>query len=241
MADDPGRGHFVARLQGALYGLLHATTQRIFLGATIKGWLVNLPLLLALFLVLLRRPIGLAIGIVVAALVLRLLYWKAARDGYVHFVAETEQQPADGATAVANNQKVAIKATGVFSVQNWEEYVLGRPAEYWRVSMGDHAIMVQRSPGRFLYQFLRLGAIESIEAGLLWHGARPHRALAITYLSSWGPESEDPNFMFYAPSDEGHPTRKQRNLYLAFEDKAARDSVWQNLLGDSQPSQDEDS
>jgi len=236
MADDPGRGHFVARLQGALYGLLHATTRRIFLGATIKGWLINLPLLLALFLVLLRRPISLAIGIFVAALVLRLLYWKAARDGYVHFVAETEQQPADGATAVTNNQKVAIRATGVFSVKDWEEYVLGRPAEYWQVSMGDHAIMVQRSPGRFLYQFLRPGAIESVEAGLLWHGARPHRALAVTYRTSWGPESEDPNFMFYAPSDEDNPARKQRSLFLAFESKVTRDSVWQNLLAGSKRS-----
>jgi len=234
MVDDPGQGHVGARLQGAVYALLHATARRLFLGATVKGWLLNLPLLVALFLVLMRRPIALAIAIALAALILRLLYWKAARDGYVHFMAEMEQRPANGAAAVADNQKVPIRATGIFSVKDWEEYVLGGPGEYWRVPMGDHAVMVQRSPGRFLYQFLRLGAIESIEAGLLWHGAQPHNALAITYFSSWGPESEDPNFMFYAPSDEGNPARKQRNMYLAFENESARDSVWQNLLSDGQ-------
>ncbi|MGD8586852.1 MAG: hypothetical protein PVJ75_15995 [Chloroflexota bacterium] len=234
MADSPERGHLGARLQGVLYAFLHATANRVFLGATIKGWLLNLPLLAALFLILLREPIALAIGLVAATLLLRLLYWKARRDGYVRFVPESAQQPADAATAVAENQKVAIKATGIFSVKDWQEYVLARPAEYWRVPMGDHAIMVRHSPGRFLYQFLRMGAVETIEAGLLWHGARPHWALAITYLSSWGPESEDPNFMFYAPSDEGNPARKQYGMFLAFEDKAARDSVWQSLLQDGE-------
>ncbi len=234
MADDPGRGHLGTRLQGALYAFLHATASRVFLGATVKGWLLNLPLLVALFLVLTRRPLALAAGIVLATLILRLLYWKAGRDGYVRFTAEPQQEPADGATAVADNQRVPIKATGVFSVKDWEEYVLARPAEYWRVPMGDHAVMVQHARGRFLYQFLRLGSIAAIEAGLLWHGARPHRALAITYLSSWGPESEDPNFMFYAPSDEGNPARRQRDMFLAFEDQATRDAVWQSLLSDSQ-------
>lgn len=236
MADHPERGHPGDHLQGVLYAFLYATANRIFLGPTFKGWLLNLPLLAALFLVLFRQPIALAVGLVVVSFALRLLYRKARRDGYVRFASEKVQRPADGAAAMNDNQKVAIKATGVFCVKDWEEYLLARPAQYWRVPMGDHAIMVQHSSGRFLYQFLRLGAIETVEAGLLWHGARPHRALAITYLSSWGPESEDPNFMFYAPSDEENPARKQRNMFLAFKDKAARDSVWHSLLGDGQRS-----
>ena len=73
---------------------------------------------------------------------------------------------------MVDNHKVALRATGVFSVKDWEEFMLGRPADYWRVPMGDHAVMVQYSPGRFLYQFIRLGAIEAIEAGSLFHGRR---------------------------------------------------------------------
>lgn len=234
MAADPGQGHLAAQLQGAVYVFLYATTQSIFLGPTIRGWLVTFPLFVALFLVFTRQPIALAIAIVIATLLLRLLYWKAKRDGYVKFMPETAQRPADGVAAVADNQKVALKATGIFSVKNWEEFMLARPAEYWRVPMGDHAIMVRHPRGRFLYQFLRQGAIETVEAGMLWHGPRPHCALAVSFLSSWGPEAEDPNFMFYAPSDEGNPARKERNMYLAFEDQLARDSVWHNLLADGQ-------
>jgi hypothetical protein len=241
MAADPGSGKIAARFQSLLYSFLYASSKRLFFGPTYKGWLTNLPLLVALFLVLLRWPIAWPVGLVGASLILRLLYWKARRDGYVCFVPEMAQQPAAGAAALADNVTVLMRATGAFSVKDWEEYVLARPARYWRVPMGDHAIMVQRAPGRFLYQFLRFGAIEAIKAGLLWHSARPYRGLAITYMSSWGPESEDPNFMFYAPSDEGNPALKRRDMFLAFQDKAARDSVWQNLLRDGQQQLNEDS
>lgn len=234
MGHDSTGDHLGDRLLGMLYGVLHATVRHTFVGATIKGWLINLPLFVAVFMLLLRQPIAWVITIVIAALMLRLLYWKARRDGYVRFVAQTENLPEDNGPAVADNQKVATKATGIFSVKDWEEYVLARPAEYWRVPVGDHAIMVQRSPGQFLYQFVRLGSIEAIEAGLLCYGRRPQRALAITYQTNWGPESEDPNFMFYAPSDEKDPTRKERKMFLAFEETATRDSVWRNLLRDGQ-------
>ena len=166
------------------------------------------------------------------SIILRLLYWKAKRDGYVRFVTERVQQPFNGAPAVADNQKVALKATGIFSVKDWEEYMLGRPADYWRVPIGDHAVMVQYKPGRFLYQFIRLGAVEAIEAGLLCHGRQPQKALAVTYLTSWGPESDDVDFMFYAPSDEGNPSAIRRKMFLAFENESIRASVWRNLLRD---------
>lgn len=232
MADSPSTGRFGARFQGSLYAVLHATVRRTFLGATIRGWLMNLPLFLAPLLLLMGWPIAWPIAMLALALVLRLLYWKAKRDGYVRFVAESEQQPSDDGPAVRDDQRIAVQATGVFSVKDWEEYLLARPADYWRVPMGDHAVMVQHSPGRFLYQFIRLGAVEAIEAGLLCHGRQPQKALAVTYLTSWGPESDDVDFMFYAPSDEGNPSAIRRKMFLAFENESIRASVWRNLLRD---------
>ena len=228
MADSSPGSRFADRFLGAVYGLMHATVRRGF-----KGWLVNLPLFLAVFMLLLRWPIAWPIGLLVLDLVLRLLYWKARRDGYVRLVAAADQKPEESTPAAADNQKVKIKATGIFSVKNWEEYMLTRPAEYWRVPLGDQTIMVQHSPGRFLYQFLRAGSIETVEAGLLCHSTRSQMALAVTYLTSWGPESDDANFMFYAPSDESNPSRQKRKMFLTFEDEATRDSVWKNLMQNS--------
>jgi hypothetical protein len=241
MSNEPARGLFWARFQGLVYAILHATVRHTFIGATIRGWLINLPLLVALFLVLTGEPIGRIIVIVVAALLLRLLYWKARRDGYVRFLDEETPHPGEGVTVVGESEKVPVKATGVFSVKDWQEYILAGAAEYWRVPMGDHAVMVNYAPGRFMYQFIRLGSIEQIQAGLLFHSRQPQKALAITFLTSWGPESEDPNFMFYAPSDESDPARKQRKMFLAFEDMAARDSVWLSLLSNGRQQQNEDS
>jgi len=236
MTDAPATVRSAARFQGSLYGFLYATVRHTFLFVTLRGWLKNLPLFLAAFMLLLRWPIAWPIAMLVLALLLRLLYWKAKRDGYVRFVTETDQQPGNGAPAVLDNQKVALKATGIFSVKDWQEFMVGRPADYWRVPMGDHAIMVQYSPGRFLYQFIRLGAIKAVEAGLLCHGRQPQTALAVTYLTSWGPDSDDVDFMFYAPSDEGNPSAVRRRMFLAFEDATTRASVWRNMLRDgSQP------
>ncbi|HSG14810.1 MAG TPA: hypothetical protein VLE70_00635 [Anaerolineae bacterium] len=232
MADASSSGRFGARFQGFLYGFLYATVRRTFLFVTIRAWLKNLPLFLALFMLLWRWPMAWPIVMVVLALILRLLYWKAKRDNYMRFVTESDQQPGDDAPAVVDNHKVALRATGVFSVKDWEEFMLGRPADYWRVPMGDHAVMVQYSPGRFLYQFIRLGAIEAIEAGSLFHGRQPQKALAVTFLTSWGPESDDVDFMFYAPSDEDNRSAIRRKMFLAFEDESIRASVWRNLLRD---------
>jgi hypothetical protein len=233
MADASPSDGLADRVQGSLYAFLYATVQHTFLGATISGWLKNGLLLLALIILFLGWPVFWPALMMALDVLLRLLYWKARRDGFVRFTVETDQRPAADAPHLADNQKVSFKATGIFSVKDWESYVLERPADYWRVSMGDHVMMVHHSPGRFLYQFIRIGAVESIEAGLLCHGAQPQKALAISYLTSWGPDSEDVDFMFYAPSDENNPSRQTRKMFLAFENESARASVWHKLLHDA--------
>jgi len=224
-----------------LYSFLHATVRRSILGATIRSWLVNTPVLLALFLPLLGYSVTWTVLILVLDAMLRLLYWKARRDGYVYFAAENALQPNDGTLALATNRKVPIRATGIFGTKNWEEYILARPADYWRVPLGDHAIMVQYSPSRFLYQFIQPDAVESLESGVICCGAQPKNALAITYLSKWVPETQDVNFLFYAPSDEDNGTRKRRRIYLAFEDAKTKDTVWQSFIGAGQQEKNEDS
>ncbi len=230
----------MTRLQGALYAFLFATDKHMFIGATISGWLKNVPLLLIPFMLLLGWPIAWPITMLILAIILRLLYWRARRDGYVRFTVEKAQQPGQDGSNLADNEKVPLRATGVFSVQDWEAYVLGRPAEYWRVARGDHAVMVRHSTGRFLYQFVRSDSVESIESGLICHGSRPYKALAINYLSIWGPNSEDVDFMFYTPGDDSNPARRKQKMFLAFEDEATRDAVWYNLLNGADRSTEEE-
>jgi hypothetical protein len=158
------------------------------------------------------------------------LYWKARRDGYVRFMGDAGPPPADAAL-LPPNQKVAVRATGVFGVADREDYVLERPAEYWRVPLNEHIIMVQQSPGRFLYQMFHSGTLHEIQPGRLLHGARPRAALAIRITVTWGPDvaryeaaAENANRNGHAPEP-----KNQRWLYLTFDDEASRRQVWQTV------------
>lgn len=222
-----------ARVTGPLYTVLYFTVTHHFLGFTISSWLKNLPLLLLPFALMIGQPAIWLAALLILAFFVRLLYWKARRDGYISFVATGEQIPSAASRAIADDEKLKVRATGNFSVQNREKYVLQRPADYWRLPLGDHAIMVEHRPGRFLYQFIQPGTLERIVPGLVCFGRKPCRALAITFLSAWRPDGNDVNFMFYSPSENGNPARLRRKIYLSFQDQTDMEAVWRNLLRDA--------
>jgi len=219
-----------ARIIGPTYGFLHRTTKQRLLGFTVDGWLKNGPMLLSLVVVLLGWPLWfIAVGIVWAVL-MRLLYWRAKRAGYKRFIVLNAQDGPEEASELKDNHKLSTFASGRFSVRETEEYVLHRPAQVWRVPVGDITIMVENSPGRFLYEFIQPGAIETVESGLLCFRSQPEPSLAITYLSTWGPESEEINFQFYSPGKNNSNAKMRRVIYLTFEQLADKNAVWSSLL-----------
>ena len=224
------------RITGPLYAFLFHSTQRRFLGITIGAWLKNLPLLFSMLALLLRWPlIWIVLGIILAILI-RIIYWRVKRVGYISFILVGDQNSPPESAMLADDQKVFIQATGMFSVKDWQDFVFQRPAEYWRVPLGDHGIMVSHPSGHFLYQFIQPRALEHFESGLLCFGKQPQPALAITFLSTWGPESETINFQFYAPSKNSSSAKFRQKIFLTFGEEADRNAVWQSLLiGAGQP------
>jgi hypothetical protein len=221
---------FSARIIGPAYGFLYRTNQHGFLGFTFGGWLKNLPILLSLAALLLGWPNSIiALGILLAILI-RILYWRAKRAGYKRFIVTSIQDEPQEVVGLEDNFKISACASGRFSVRETEQYVLNRPAQVWRVPLGDHTIMVEKSAGRFLYEFIQPRAIEAIESGLLCFRSQPEPALAITYLSTWGPESEEINFQFYAPSKKSESAKLRRVIYLTFDKLADKNAVWSSLL-----------
>ncbi len=204
-----------ALLTGPLYAFLYYTVQHRILGFTLSGWLKNLGFLFSLLALIQRWSIfWIAFGVVLA-IVVRGIYWYAKRDGYIRFLP-IEDQTSLPAKRLADKDKISIRATGKFSVKDWEDYVLRRPAECWRVPIGDHAIMVEQSPGRYIYQFIQPGSVDRIESGLFCFGSKPEPALAITFYSTWGPDSEDVNFMFYEPGKNDHPRKFRQKIFISF-------------------------
>jgi hypothetical protein len=87
--------------------------------------------------------------------------------------------------------------------------------------------MVQQRPGRFLYQFFQPDTLLEVRAGHLLFGSRPKIALAIRFHLNWGPEFSDDTRAFYVGGGRKEPPKKERWIYLSFEEEATRLHVWQ--------------
>lgn len=155
----------------------------------------------------------------------------AARAGYVRFTAQPERA-APQPLAMSPDDKEAIRATGRLEVQEKRGLLADLPG-YWRTfGSREHAVMAKQDRSRFLvaglpadrlgmwYAFFRPEDIDEIRAGVVAFGGDTRPGLRIAYRS-------------LPPSDGKKPKKPVREaLHLAFEDEAARDRVWADLLAD---------
>ncbi len=223
---------FKIRLTGVLYGLAYFTTQRSFLGIRLSAWLKWAILIFTIVAWFGRWPIYWPIIGAVLFVAVQLFYWVVKRRGYIRFLAAGKQPDEEVEGALPDNHKVKALATGTFSVSRHQAYVLQKTAEYWRVPVGDHAIMVEHEPGKFLYQFVQAGALQRVEVGYLIFGRRPQEALAVTFLTTWGPEFGDTSPRQLMAGGNHTPAKLERTIYLTFANTAERHLVRQNLLRD---------
>ena len=218
------------RLLGLVYGFAHWTRGHRFFGlrwSNLVGLATFIPLILAWRQ---NRP-----GAVLALAFLPTLlvwwgYWRARRVGYKKFVpGKTAVPPNDDLPPLPPDQRVALKASGIFGVADREEQLFMCPAEYWRVPLGDHTVMVQPEKGRFLYQFFNADNLQAVEWGWLLHGVRPQKVLAITFFSAWG---KDPLSLreLYQSAEEANRETRQRVIYLCFDDDDDERTVWRTIM-----------
>jgi hypothetical protein len=215
-----------------MYAFAYAAGQRSFLGLTVRGGLTLLGLVVLVAGWLLRWPGWVLLFIGLALVWLRFSFWAARRANYTRFVANrTDLMSAAAAETLALNEKVPARATGPFSVSGYGSTVLFRPATYWQVPLGDHIVMVEDRPNKFLYQFFSADTLQSVAGGWLLYGSKPQEALAITFLSKWGPEYT--KFQAYDDGRESPTPPKLVTIYLTFATDAERDRVRQTIVSDA--------
>ena len=220
-------------VSGPLYAALYFSVRHRFLGFTLAGWLKFFTLVLIVVAWLGRSGIGWVLAAVALAIAIRIVYWDAKRRGYLRFFPFTKQTAPQVSEPIADNKRVKVCATGTFSVSHKQAYLLQHPAEYWRVPLGDHAVMVEHEPGSFLYQFIEPAALLQIQSGILVHGLRPRPGLSLTFLSNWGPEFVETNLNQFLSSPSKSPEKLQRKMYLTFTNPEDKQAVWYNLLRDT--------
>lgn len=169
---------------------------------------------------------------------LQFVYWRSRKLGYYRFVADETATPfshgvPQGTLApLPNNQHVQFSATGGFSVKSMEKNILKQPAKYWQVPLGEHVMMVEYKPEHFLYQFFSSRTLQEIQHGCLIHGRTPQRALAISFLSTWGPEFAKVSQTLFGSEMEDAP-KKKRTVYFSFDDAESETAVWHNIVEDA--------
>jgi hypothetical protein len=218
---------------GRLYAFAYASQRRTFLGIPHSGWL-RLAIFALFAAALIGRwgwlPIG---GAVLLWLYLSFVYRRARREDYNKFVVDTTAvPPQETMPTLAPNEKAAIHASGRYAVSDKSDTVLlQKPAHYWHVPLGDHIVMVEYRPERFLYQFFAPRTLQKVARGWILFGKEPIPTLAITFLEVWGQNQND-SLLYYVGG--GHPDDlshlKPRTIYFSFEETAVLQKVWATLI-----------
>ncbi|HET6446838.1 MAG TPA: hypothetical protein VFI27_19905 [candidate division Zixibacteria bacterium] len=218
------------RVVGYLYAFLYFISDKLLMGASIMGWISVGAIVLGGLLWLRSGFFAWFAICLTLLLVLRITHRIAKRDGFIVFDALDEYiRPLD-AEQVKNYQKFDLRASGIFSIAGREEYMFQRPIKLWRVPFGDHALMVQRPTGVYLYQFIEAGYIATIRPGWLVYGPQVISALEIDFKTTWGPEAGETEFKWFSRGEGSQPKRLKRTLYLGFDSEADRDAIWDSLL-----------
>ncbi len=230
MDDLPAALRIKNRLVGYLYAGLYISSDRLVIGASLLGWITAILFFSGLYLWLRTGTVAWFVVFLVVLLVVRIAYWLAKRVGFIVFTIQTDDQPPPVLEPLKDDQKYALQASGTFSVTGREEYMFRRPTRLWRVPFGDHALMVERPSGRYLYQFIERGFIQRVRLGCLVYGSQVNPALEIDFRTTWGPVAGETDYKWYAPGGSSQPKRLRRKLYLGFENVNDRDAIWQSLL-----------
>lgn len=223
------------RFLGMLYYSAHGLRRRRFLGLTLHTWLMLLFLLLFFAVGLWGWGWRGLLGVLGLAALAQAAFWVSARAGYHKFVPDEQDEAPELAalTPLPAERRVTLWATGVFSLIDREDFVLlRRPTQYWRVPLGDHILMVEQAPQRYLYQIFNHGTLRRVQPGWFIFGPQPHRALAITFQVIFGPGLDDPTLSYYVGGGLNKRKPSLRTIYLSFADEADYQAVWHTILRD---------
>ena len=153
--------------------------------------------------------------IVVLCLILVLVTLLAQRQGFIVF-RRTKLSPSPSPTELMPDEKVAIRATGLFEVRDKQRYFVEATADFATMETREHIVMAKMLDFRFLvgapkedagwwYIFFKPHMIKEIEAGEVYFDLRARPAIKLRYRT--GEEKTEPVYLSF---DE--PLQMQRVL-----------------------------
>ncbi len=184
------------------------------------------PLLFALVSGLIWKAGGLAgeqaVLIIVLCLILVLVSLLTKRQGFIVFRQQGET-PSLSVARLASDEKVAVRATGLFEVRGERRYFVEATADFVTMETREHIVMVRMLHSRFLvgapkgdigwwYIFFKPHTIRETEVGEVHFGLRARPAIRLEYKA-----------------DEG----KVEPVYLSFDEALQMQRVLEDLRRDA--------
>ncbi len=160
--------------------------------------------------------------VIVLCLILVLVTLLAKRQGFIVF-RRTELSPSPNPPELAPDEKVAVRATGLFEVRDERRYFVEVTADFATMETREHIVMGRMQDVRFLvgvpkadagwwYIFFMPHAIREIEAGEVHFGLRARPAIKLG-----------------CKTEEG----KVEPFYLSFDDPVQMQRVLEDLHRDT--------
>jgi len=158
------------------------------------------PLLFALVSGLIWKAGGLAgeqaVLIIVLCLILVLVSLLTKRQGFIVFRQQGET-PSLSVARLASDEKVAVRATGLFEVRGERRYFVEATADFATMETREHVVMVRMLDSRFLvgapkddvgwwYIFFKPHKITGIELGQIHFGLNARPAIKLGYKADEG-------------------------------------------------------
>jgi hypothetical protein len=185
------------------------------------------PLLFALASGLMWWKVGSLTGeqtvlIVVLCSILVLITLLAKRQGFIVF-RRTKLSPSPSPTELMPDEKVAVRATGLFEVRDKQRYFVEATADFATMETREHIVMARMLDLRFLvgapkkdagwwYIFFKPHMIRELEVGEIHFGLRSRPAIKLGYRTEEG---------------------KVGSVYLSFDDPLPMQRVLKDLCCDA--------
>ncbi len=219
------------------YSLFYTLSRRSFLGVSVIALARWLPILVLLIGWMQGWPTAVLLALLTLIVWFNYSLWRAKRSNYNRFVPDAAFTIQSGTLEpLPHNQKVTVQATGLFSVSGRETNLLLRPADYWRVPLGEHVVMAEERPAKFLYQFFNPESLQTIRRGWLLFGAHPIETLAVTFLAQWGPEYTRFGQSYELGDNSDLPPPKKVTIYLSASSEEVLQSIWHTIVHDARQS-----
>lgn len=215
-------------LLSRLYGYAFVADLTPFLGQKRSVWYRGIVTVLFLYAaVTINIPLMIIFGVLLVFTYW--LFWFAKRSGYVTFIPKTDLKLPVPAEPLPKDKRLAVRATGLFSVIDRERYLVQKAADLWRVGVGDHILMVSNGVNSYLYQFIKPQEILQIAAGELYFGPQSNQAIEVVFRTDWTPSIDAEDIAYYVGSGYSGQPLPKRTVYIVCENQEELALAWHSL------------